>query len=188
MPYDLTLVPAYGRDYPTEEFAKKAWEDGRDFKIQCVMSPYNGKYTSIRDLSDFPGDHVKIRYNKLEDFFLYKIEQPKGDLNMEIIKFDKMSKNAQWAICTIDNLTNDPALAEDFIKNGFHIQLVINGKEYQFSEIIENLIRDHDRQLECEAADLLKEKASQLMVSIGEFEEMVNNKIREIFPNLPQED
>ncbi len=76
--YELTLVPAYGRDYATEELAKKAWEEGKDFKIATAISPDCGRYTSIRDRSLFPGQHVKIRYNKLEDFFLVKIKDDKS--------------------------------------------------------------------------------------------------------------
>lgn len=42
----IILVPAYGRDYPTAQAAKDAWQTGSDFKLE------GGPYTSERD-TDF---------------------------------------------------------------------------------------------------------------------------------------
>jgi hypothetical protein len=72
MTLELTLVPAYGRDYPTAAAVVAAWKAGNDFKVTTVLSPYRGRYTSIDDLSSFPGDCVKIRFNQLADFVLIR--------------------------------------------------------------------------------------------------------------------
>lgn len=69
---ELTLVPAYGRDYKTSQDLIKDWEGGKDFRIATALYK-GGSYTSIRDLQDFPGEHVKIRFNKLADFILVRI-------------------------------------------------------------------------------------------------------------------
>lgn len=73
MSHELTLVPAYGRDYQTPDALIKDWNDGKDFMITTAVSPYCGKYTSIRDLSQFPGKQVKIRYKKLTNFILVNV-------------------------------------------------------------------------------------------------------------------
>ncbi len=62
---ELTLVPAYGRDYKTKAAVLKDWENGKDFKIAG-----GGPYTSVRDMDQFPGDHVCIRYNKLTEVII----------------------------------------------------------------------------------------------------------------------
>lgn len=71
---ELTLVPAYGRDYTTVEALKRDWESGKDFRIATVASPDCGRYTSIRDLKKLPGNHVKLRYNQLQDCVLVSIK------------------------------------------------------------------------------------------------------------------
>ncbi len=43
IPTSLTVVPAYERKYETVEEAKKAWEEGKDFRI------VRGPYCSSRD-------------------------------------------------------------------------------------------------------------------------------------------
>lgn len=71
---ELTLIPAYGRDYSTAEAVLIDWHSGRDFQIATIFSKDCGRYTSIRDLSKFPGKHVRIRYNKLTKYILIKVE------------------------------------------------------------------------------------------------------------------
>lgn len=56
----MILVPAYGRDYTTEEDVKDDYLIGRDFVVQDKMSCWDGKYFSCRELT---GKLVKIRYN-----------------------------------------------------------------------------------------------------------------------------
>lgn len=67
----MTLVPAYGRDYKSEEQAKQSYLKGLDFKIADISSPWDGKYASCRD---FSGHTVKIRFNRLQDFVI--VETP----------------------------------------------------------------------------------------------------------------
>lgn len=69
--YEVNLVPAYGRDYTTETLVKAHWEMGKDFMIRDIGSPYDGRYTSIRD---WKGKYVRIRFNKLADFVILKGE------------------------------------------------------------------------------------------------------------------
>ena len=42
--YELTLVPAYGRDYQTKEDCLRDWLAGKDFQIATVVSPDCGRY------------------------------------------------------------------------------------------------------------------------------------------------
>jgi hypothetical protein len=65
--YAVNLVPAYGRDYQTPEAVKEDWNAGKDFRIADIGNRWDGKYTSK---SDWEGQHVRIRYNRLEDFVI----------------------------------------------------------------------------------------------------------------------
>jgi len=65
--YAVNLVPAYGRDYKTEAEVTTAWNAGKDFLIQDIGSRWDGKYTSK---SDWEGQKVRIRYNKLADIII----------------------------------------------------------------------------------------------------------------------
>ena len=70
---ELTLIPAYGRDYKTVEALLTDWKDGKDFRISTSVYKYDGAYTSIHDLNQFPGKHVKLRYNGCRDFILIRV-------------------------------------------------------------------------------------------------------------------
>jgi len=59
----MGLKPSYGRDYKSEAEVMKDWLAGKDFTIADVSSPWNGKYTSIRDAQ--VGERISIRYAKL---------------------------------------------------------------------------------------------------------------------------
>lgn len=69
---NLTVVPAYGRDYKTAKEAKSAFEANSDFLIMDISSPDDGKYASKHDLP--AGTEVKIRYNKHQDFTFVKVK------------------------------------------------------------------------------------------------------------------
>ncbi len=84
--YELTLVPAYGRDYQTAEALLKDWHAGKDFQIACVVSLWNGAYASVRDLKQFPGVHVKIRYDRLARFVLVSIAD--GSVQQDDVSLD----------------------------------------------------------------------------------------------------
>lgn len=55
---DVTVVPAYGRDYKSAKSALADWHAGKDF--QCATT---GRYLSVRDAANLT---VWIRYNKLQ--------------------------------------------------------------------------------------------------------------------------
>jgi hypothetical protein len=55
-----TVTPAYGRDYKSQKAALADWNEGEDFILQDIMSPWDGKPCSKRDF-DAP---VMIRYYK----------------------------------------------------------------------------------------------------------------------------
>jgi len=61
------LVPAYGRDYSTASSAIKDFRSGKDWILRDPTSRYNGKYCSIRDLSNSEYTEVELRYNKRRD-------------------------------------------------------------------------------------------------------------------------
>lgn len=52
----MEVVPAYGQDYKTQAEVKRAWAEGKDFKI-----PYSGTYCSKAE-ADRLGWHVNVRY------------------------------------------------------------------------------------------------------------------------------
>jgi hypothetical protein len=41
--WSVTLVPAYGRDYRNKRALLADWLDGKDFIIQSIGHPYDGK-------------------------------------------------------------------------------------------------------------------------------------------------
>jgi hypothetical protein len=61
----MTLTPAYGRDYNSVKAVKKAFDDGLDFIVNDISSPWDGKYTSKYELARCRIDRVMIRYGKL---------------------------------------------------------------------------------------------------------------------------
>jgi len=61
---NITLVPAYGRDYKSQAEVIAAWSEGKDFLIASLSHPSHGKYCSIRDFGGYSG--IKLRYNKLK--------------------------------------------------------------------------------------------------------------------------
>jgi hypothetical protein len=60
---NLTLIPAYGRDYKTAKSAKADWKAGKDFIIANVFHRYDGKPMSIRDVC--AGEKFMIRFDRL---------------------------------------------------------------------------------------------------------------------------
>ena len=60
----LTVVPAYGRDYTSINAARADWCAGKDFIINDLFNPYDGKPIN-RDQAVEAGYTVHIRYNHL---------------------------------------------------------------------------------------------------------------------------
>ncbi len=57
----LTCVPSYGRDYKTEADVKAAWAAGKDFTINDMSSPDDGRQINKQD-ADSGKVTVKLRY------------------------------------------------------------------------------------------------------------------------------
>jgi len=62
-----TVIPAYGKDYKTEEEAKAAWDEGKDFVTQSLDIGFN-QYCSKRD---FKGT-VNVRFDKKQQVIVVK--------------------------------------------------------------------------------------------------------------------
>jgi hypothetical protein len=71
-PMTLTLLPAYGRDYPSAKHAHADWMQGKDFRLEP-----SGVYTSIRDLEALRRLHnveyIAIRFKNLSRTHVIKI-------------------------------------------------------------------------------------------------------------------
>jgi hypothetical protein len=61
----LTLVPAYGRDYKSKKAVLADWEADKDFLIQDMSSPHDGRYTNKTDCLAAGIKSVRIRYKSL---------------------------------------------------------------------------------------------------------------------------
>lgn len=55
---NVTLTPAYGRDYKNRQAVLKDFNEGKDFRI-------SSSYTSKSELLSLGVDSVQIRYNSL---------------------------------------------------------------------------------------------------------------------------
>lgn len=58
----LTLVPAYGRDYKSKKAVLADWEANKDFLIQDISSPHDGRYINKQDAASLKGTTFNIRY------------------------------------------------------------------------------------------------------------------------------
>lgn len=66
----LTLTPAYGRDYKSGKAAKADFAANKDFIIQQIGHPYDGKYANREQLEkEFP---VMLRFNSLRSICIVK--------------------------------------------------------------------------------------------------------------------
>jgi len=68
---DLTVTPAYGRDYRTKAAILAAWAEGADF---LVAGRYSGTYANLRD-ADRHNLTVWGRYNSLRDKVLLRTKK-----------------------------------------------------------------------------------------------------------------
>ena len=53
----ITLIPAYGRDYPSKNMVLLDWITGKDFQVALT-----GQYANLQDI---PNEAVRIRYGNL---------------------------------------------------------------------------------------------------------------------------
>ena len=61
----MTLTPAYGRDYKSKKAVLRDWNDGKDFTVSDMFSPYDGKPTNKQDMEQSTETEVFIRYKNL---------------------------------------------------------------------------------------------------------------------------
>lgn len=69
----LTLVPAYGRDYKSKREVMEAWDAGKDFIVQDMMSPYDGKPINKADALAAGVRNVNIRYKRMRSVAVIKV-------------------------------------------------------------------------------------------------------------------
>jgi hypothetical protein len=67
-----TLTPAYGRDYKNRNDVITDFNNDKDFIINDMFSPYNGKYCNKSDIKN-TYKSVKIRYNKLQKIIIVRL-------------------------------------------------------------------------------------------------------------------
>ncbi len=58
----ITLTPAYGRDYPSAKAAKADYAAEKDFILNDMSSPWDGKPVNRQQLD---GQNVTLRFSKL---------------------------------------------------------------------------------------------------------------------------
>ena len=67
-----TLTPAYNRDYKNKNEVLTDFNNDKDFIINDMFSPYNGKYCNKSDIKN-TYKSVKIRYNKLQKIIIVRL-------------------------------------------------------------------------------------------------------------------
>ena len=61
---DITVEPAFGRDYKSATLVREAWDEGSDFQI-VGLHPDAGRYINNRDADRHAnGSAVWVRYSK----------------------------------------------------------------------------------------------------------------------------
>lgn len=69
----MTLTPAYGRDYRSQKQVLADWNSDKDFIINDLSDPYDGKPCNKTDLKRAGKTFVQIRYNNLTKVLGVKI-------------------------------------------------------------------------------------------------------------------
>ena len=57
----VTIQPAMGRDYKTAKEAQADWAAGKDFVINCMIHPDDGRYVNLEDARNST-DQFTIRF------------------------------------------------------------------------------------------------------------------------------
>ena len=76
----LTVIPAYGRDYKSKKAVIDDWEANKDFKINDIMSRWDGASVNKKDLMSIKNagefvSTVNIRYAKRTKRIAVKIDR-----------------------------------------------------------------------------------------------------------------
>ena len=66
----MTLTPAYGRDYKSAKAAKADFDAGKDFVLNDISSPWDGRPINKHDLA---GKTVTLRYDRLRKVAVVKV-------------------------------------------------------------------------------------------------------------------
>ncbi len=74
-PNTITLIPNRGRDYPSADRVLEHLKEGRDFIVQDVSSPWNGKPCNLPDLKRQGVMHARVRYDRLRKVTLINISE-----------------------------------------------------------------------------------------------------------------
>lgn len=59
----VTIVPSYGRDYKSKAAVLKDWNDGKDFTINQMGHPHDGRQINKQDAQSTPGVTYNVRYD-----------------------------------------------------------------------------------------------------------------------------
>jgi len=74
MKSNLTVVPAYGRDYTSKAKVLKDWDEGKDFLINDISSPYDGRYINKQDAgNDESLRTINVRYSSLRKIMVINL-------------------------------------------------------------------------------------------------------------------
>lgn len=65
----ITLTPAYGRDYKSKKALLADFNAGKDFIINDIFHPYDGKPANKADLA---GETLQFRYGNMRKTFVHK--------------------------------------------------------------------------------------------------------------------
>jgi len=72
----MTLTPAYGRDYKSAKAVLQDWNNGKDFIVADMFSPYDGKPINKQDAErEDTGFSVMIRYKNLTQITAIKLSR-----------------------------------------------------------------------------------------------------------------
>ena len=69
----MTLPPAYNRDYKNKKDVITDFNNNKDFIVNDIFSPYNGKACNKLDLENVNYKSVKIRYNRLQKIIIVRL-------------------------------------------------------------------------------------------------------------------
>lgn len=70
---NITLTPAYGRDYKSQKALKADFDAGKDFIVNDFSSPWDGKPCNKTDLIKAGIKQVKARYKALTQVMMIKV-------------------------------------------------------------------------------------------------------------------
>lgn len=71
----ITAVPAYGRDYKSGKEVQEAWDANKDFRIEEMFHPDDGRMVNKQDAEKYSkGTTFNIRYKRLTQIKPIKVK------------------------------------------------------------------------------------------------------------------